>query len=137
MIKIELPSIRAQQRAIFEESTKEAIKQLKENLKAPELPPQTEVDEGQFDNRHLLTEQEGWKAPDQEIVRAYFNHLQQHFPAYNTDKKLAELLGLSSDRRIREIKEGSRKAPYGVWRKLLILTGRAPQEIIPVLAFMG
>ncbi|KPY67013.1 Uncharacterized protein ALO94_05204, partial [Pseudomonas syringae pv. spinaceae] len=30
-----------------------------------------------------------------------------------------------------------RKVPYGVWRHFLVLTGRAPQDIIPVLAFMA
>lgn len=33
-------------------------------------------------------------------------------------------------------KDGSKALPYGVWRRFLVLTGRVPQEIIPVLAFM-
>ncbi|WP_026225274.1 hypothetical protein [Teredinibacter turnerae] len=136
-MKIELPSIREQQKVIFEKATREGIHQLKENLKAKTLPPQTEVDEALYSRNHLLRECEGWEAPAPEIVRAYFKHFQDHFPEYGTDKKLAALLGLSSDRRVREIKEGSRKAPYGVWRTFLVLTGRAPQEIVPVLAFMG
>lgn len=135
-MKIQLPSIGQQQKVIYEESTKTAIKQLKENLKAPELPPQKEVDESLYSRKHLLRESEGWEAPDPEIVRAYFRHFQEHFPEYGTDKKMAALLGVSSDRRVRAMKEGSRKVPYGVWRKFLVLTGRAPQDIIKVLAFM-
>ncbi|KPC24159.1 Uncharacterized protein AC496_1170 [Pseudomonas savastanoi pv. glycinea] len=46
-------------------------------------------------------------------------------------------MGLSSDRRVRDYKQGVRKVPYGVWRHFLVLTGRAPQDIIPVLAFMA
>ena len=137
-MKIELPSIAAQQGFIASESTKEAIAQLKANLDAPRLPPQSEVDEAAYPRNHLLREHEGWEAPSPEIVGAYFRHFQAHFPEYNTDAKLARLLGLNSgDRRIRAFKDGSRKPPYGVWRRFLVMTGRAPQEIIRVLAFMA
>jgi hypothetical protein len=70
-------------------------------------------------------------------VGAYFRHFQAHFPEHGTDAKLAALLGLSSDRRIREFKNGSRKVPYGIWRSFLVLTGRAPQDILPVLGYMA
>ena len=136
-MKINLPSIEEQKRSIFEESTKEAIAQLKKNLKAPYLPPQDEVDEGNYSNNHLLREDEGWEPPHPDIIGAYFRHFQSHFEEYDTDRKLGYLLGLSSDRRVREYKSGSRKMPYGIWRKFLILTGRAPQDVLPVFAYMG
>jgi hypothetical protein len=136
-MKIDLPDIATQQMAIFESGTLEAIAQLKANLNAPCLPGQTIVDENKYPRTHLLREHEGWEAPDKDIVDAYFRQFQQHFPEYRTDKKLAGLLGLSSDRRVRTFKEGSVKVPYGVWRHFLVLTGRVPQEAIPVMAFMG
>lgn len=135
-MKIELPDIATQQRVVFENGTLEAIAQLKDNLKAPRLPGQTLVDENLYPRTHLLREREGWEAPHKNIVDAYFRHFQSYFPQYNTDAKLAELLGLSSNRRVRGFKEGSLKVPYGVWRNFLVLTGRVPQEIIPVMAFM-
>lgn len=137
-MKIELPSIVAQQRHVMQEATKEAIAQLQANLDAPCLPPQTIVDESKFSRAHLLREEEGWAAPDPLLVRAYFSHFQTHFPAYGTDGRLAALLGLKSgDRRIRAFKEGSRKVPYGVWRRFLVITGRVPQDILPVMAHIG
>jgi len=136
-MKIEIPDIASQQLLIFTEGTKEAIEQLQKNLMAPRLEPQTEVDESQYPRTHLLREREGWEPPDQAIVGAYFRHFQKHFKEYNTDQKLAGLLGLSTDRRVRAFKEGSKTVPYGVWRHFLVITGRVPQEIFPVLAFMG
>ena len=136
-MKITLPSIKDQQAAIFEAATDAAIKQLRANLKAPRLPAQTFVDETTLPRTHLLREAEGWEPPDPAIVRAYFHHFQEAFPEYGTDAKLAQLLGLSSNRRVREFKEGSRKVPYELWRKFLVLTGRAPQDVLPVLAFMA
>lgn len=136
-MKIDLPSIPEQQKVVYEASTKAAIQILRDNLKAPKIEGQTAIDESKYSNRHLLREHEGYEAPDPDIVRAYFTHFQSHFDEYNTDKKLAHLLGLSSDRRVREFKEGSRKVPYGVWRKFLVLTGRASQDVLPVLAFIG
>ncbi len=132
-----MPSIKQQQHIIFEESTKAAIDQLKKNLKAQVIPGQTEIDESNYPRTHLLREHEGWEPPHQDIIGAYFRHFQSHFPDYNTDGKLAALLGLTSDRRVREYKSASRTIPYGVWRKFLVMTGRAPQEIIEVKAFMG
>lgn len=136
-MRIELPSISEQQAKVFELATAEAVRQLKENLKAPKIPPQGYVDESTMPRTHLLREAEGWEAPDAEIVRAYFKHFQENFPDYNTDKKLAGLLGLSSDRRVREFKEGGRKVPYEIWRRFLVLTGRVPQDVLPVLAYMA
>ena len=135
-MKIELPSIAQQRKVIFEESTQEAINTLKGNLKAQVVPGQTEINESDYPATHRLLEHNGWEAPHPDIVGAYFRHFQQHFSQYNTDKKLASLLGLSSDRRIREFKQGSRKVPYGIWRHFLVITGREPQSVIKVLAYM-
>ena len=33
-------------------------------------------------------------------------------------------------------RNGDDKPPYGIWRKILVATGRVPQEIEPVIAFM-
>lgn len=136
-MKIELPSIQAQQRFIIETATKEAIDQLIENLKAPTLPPQTDINEDQYPRTHLLREAEGWQAPHPDVIRAYFRHFQAHFPEYDSDAKLAKLLGLSDSRRIRAYINDEKKIPYGIWRRFLVLTGRAPQEIIKILAYMG
>lgn len=136
-MRIELPDIPEQQRVIFEQATQKGIERLKANLAAPRLPPQSEVNEQAYNRAHLLRENEGWEAPHPDVISAYFRHFQLHFPDYKTDARLATLLGLTSDRRVREYKSGARTIPYGVWRKFLVMTGRAPQEIIPVLAFMG
>lgn len=136
-MKIDLPSIPEQQAFIFEEATREAIAQLEANLQAPKLPPQTEVDESDYPKTHLLREREGWEPPHPDIVGAYFRHFQASFKDYHSDGRLAALLGLSSDRRIREFKQGKRTVPYGVWRQFLVMTGRAPQDVLPVLAYMA
>ncbi|TPG76292.1 hypothetical protein [Pseudomonas arsenicoxydans] len=136
-MKIDLPGIDDQQTCIFEQATKEAIAQLQANLQAPKLAPQTEVDEGAYPRTHLLREQEGWEPPHPDLVGAYFRHFQANFSGYHSDGKLAILLGLSSDRRIREFKQGRRAVPYGVWRTFLVMTGRAPQDVLPVLAYMA
>lgn len=136
-MKIELPGIEEQQALIFREATKEGIARLKSNLDAPRFPPQSEIDESLFPRTHLLRQREGWEAPQPEIVRAYFRHFQETFAAYNTDAKLADLLGLSTNRRVRAFKEGSKAVPYEIWRSFLVLSGRVPQDILPVLGFMG
>ncbi len=136
-MKIDLPGIADQQALVFTAATEAAIEQLRRNLAAPRVPPQQEVDESQYPRTHLLREAEGWQAPHPDIVGAYFRHFQHHFPEYNTDRKLAQLLGLSGDRRVREFKQGERKVPYGVWRHFLVITGRAPQDVLPVLAYMA
>lgn len=135
-MKIKLPSISEQQKFIFEESTKEAIRILKNNLKAPHYSGQTEIDESKYPRTHLLREKEGWEPPHQDIIGAYFRNFQSLFPEYNTDKKLADLLGLSSDRRVREYKSGARTIPFGIWRKFLVITGKAPQDVLEVLAYI-
>ncbi len=139
-IEIPLPSIQDQQAVIFEAATKVGIARLKENLKAPRLPGQTAVDENLFSRAHLLRWEEGWEAPDAVLVKAYFKHFQDAFPDHGTDGKLAGLLGIygnGNDRRIRAFKDGSKKVPYAIWRHFLVLTGRVPQDIVPVMAFMA
>ena len=135
-MKIDLPNIEEQRRIIFEESTKESMQILKDNLQVPVLPKQDEINESDYSSAHRLLESQGWEAPHADIVGAYFRHFQTHFPEYNTDKKLAGLLGLSSDRRIREFKQGARKVPYDVWRHFLVITGREPQSVVRVFAYM-
>ena len=135
-MKIDLPNIEEQRRIIFEESIKESMRILKDNLQVPVLPKQDEINESDYSSAHRLLESQGWEAPHADIVGAYFRHFQTHFPEYNTDKKLAGLLGLSSDRRIREFKQGARKVPYNVWRHFLVITGREPQSVVKVFAYM-
>lgn len=137
LMKIDLPNIADQQLFVYQQATRAAIAQLNANLDAPRLPAQAVVNESAFSRAHLLRERDGWEPPAPEIVRAYFDHFQTHFPEYSTDQALAWLLGLSDKRRIRAYKKGSENVPYGIWRHFLILTGRATQEIIPVFAFMG
>lgn len=141
-MKIDIPlvSIQEQQAAIFEAATKAGIARLKENLSAPHMPGPTDVDESVHSRAHLLRWAEGWEAPDAVLVKAYFRNFQDAFPEYGSDKKLAALLGIhgiGNDRRIRAFKDGSRKVPYEIWRHFLVLTGRVPQDIVPVLAFMA
>ena len=137
-MKIELPGMREQIRRVYEIGIKEGIAQLEANLEAPKLEPLTSINENDYSRNHLLRENEGWEPPEPQIVRAYLEQLQKAFrEEFGTDKKLAHFLGLSGDRRIREFKQGERKVPYGVWRKLLVTTGRVPQEIYPVIGFMS
>lgn len=136
-MEINVPDLAQQQRFIYQQSTQHAIEVLRTNLDAPYLAGQQEIDESAYCRAHLLTKAQGWSAPHEDIVGAYFRHFQHHFPEYNSDKKLAALLSVSSDRRIRDFKQGARKVPYEIWRHFLVITGRAPQEVIKVMAFMG
>ena len=136
-MNIQLPNIAEQQRVILEAATKESIKTLKANLKAPVIKTE-HFDESGYSNKHLLRLSEGWEAPHIDIVTAYFNQFKDH-TEYSSDEKLGVYLGLTgknTGRRIRSFKQGETAVPYGIWRKLLVATGRAPQEIIPVVAFM-
>ena len=136
-MKIELPSIEQQQRFIFEAATEAAIAQLRANLQAPNIRDLT-IDESHYSRDHLLSE-DRWQAPHPELVRAYFEQFQRH-TEYKTDKALAAWLGLKgnqSERRLRAYKNGDESPPFGIWRKLLVATGRVPQDITPVIAFMS
>ena len=132
-MKIEIPSIEKQQRALIVDGNRVAIEILKKNEKAPTLSPMSGIVESDYSKKHLLLEHQGWEAPEADLVAAYFRHFQENFVVYNTDEKLAGLLGVSSDRRVREFKSGARKVPFGVWRRFLVMTGRAPQHVIEVL----
>jgi hypothetical protein len=135
-MEIKIPSIEAQKRFIFEQATREAIRQLEQNLNAPVVEGLA-IDESQYSNEHLLPEHR-WKPPHADIVYAYIEQFKRHSD-YATDKAVAEWLGLkgnNAERRLRAYREGSESPPYGVWRRLLVATGRVPQEIIPVIAFM-
>lgn len=131
-MEIKLPSVSAQQQLIFNKAIDEAIEQLTINRNAKEVPPIKEIDESKYPNTHLLREREGWEPPAPDVVGAYFRHFQSHCPGFETDSKLARLLGLSSDRRIRAFKQGTQAVPYGIWRTFLIMTGRVGQDIIDV-----
>ncbi|KPZ17813.1 hypothetical protein ALO41_200217 [Pseudomonas amygdali pv. ulmi] len=138
-MKIVIPSIEDQQEIIFQQGIKDGIKQLEMNLRAKRYSPQIQIDDSIYRRDHLLRENEGWQAPEPELVKVYFRHFQDLFPDYGTDAKLAMLLGIhgsGNDRRIRAFKDGSKKTPYGIWRRFLVLTGRVPQDIIPVLGIL-
>ncbi len=135
-MEIKIPSIPEQQRFIFEQATREAIRQLEQNLNAPTVQDLA-IDESQYSTEHLLPEGR-WKPPHADVVYAYIEQFKRHSD-YKTDKAVAEFLGFrgnNAERRLRAYREGSESPPFGVWRRLLVATGRVPQEIIPVVAFM-
>ena len=131
-MNIYLPSIADQQLMVFLASQKEAIEAMKVNLEAQVVTAPLAVDESAYPRTHLLREREGWEPPHKDLVAAYFQQFKELF-GYGSDKEMADALGLSSDRRVREFKQGKIPVPYGVWRRFLVMTGRAPQEVIPVL----
>jgi|GEM_PF-1549137 len=134
-MKIEIKSLAAQKRFVYEESIKESIQVLKDNLKAEVIETPLTIDISQLSDAHLRLKDKGYKAPSAEIVTAYINQIKDTFDEYSTDDGIAGLLGLAHGRRIREFKSGKREIPYDLWRKLLVYTGRATQEIVPVLGF--
>lgn len=138
-MNIELPSIEEQRRILFTDNVEKNCSALRANLDAPMFPSAPGFNAEAFSSKHLLTEQQEWESPAPELIYAWFEHFKQMFPEYNSDKKLAALLGLytSGDRRIRSFKTGEYKIPYGVWRKFLVLTGRVNQEIISVMGFFN
>lgn len=135
MIKIELPGMGEQRRRVYEQETERACEALKANLAAPEIETDTVINIYEYGAEHLLKQDNGWKPPAPQLVTALFRQFQTYFPEYNTDEKLARLLGIGRSRAIRSFKKGETPVPYGIWRRFLILTGRASQEIIPVLGF--
>ena len=135
-MKIKVPEMAAQQRFIFEVATKAGIEQLEKNLKAPVIED-LELDESDYDNRHLLAE-DRWEAPHPDVFQAYVDQLKRN-SEYTTDTAIVKWLGMkgnNAERRLRSYRSGESKPPYGIWRKILVATGRAPQEIEPVVAFM-
>ena len=136
-MNIDLPSLAEQRRIVFSKNVEKSCEALRKNLSAPHFPGLAKEEANTYSDRHLRTEAEGWEAPAPELVCAFFEEFKETFEAYNSDRKLAELLGLqtSGDRRIRTFKNGERPVPYGIWRRFLVLTGRVNQEIIPVMGF--
>ena len=121
---------------IFEQSTKKAIEVLTANLNKPTVAG-PEMDLSGYPATHLLGKGEGWEAPHKDVLAAYFEHFKQVFPEYGSDDRLARLLGINSGRRIREYKQGKHLIPFDVWRKFLVMTGRVPQEVLPVFAYFS
>ncbi|WP_022954789.1 hypothetical protein [Leucothrix mucor] len=135
-MKINVPGMAAQQRFIFEAATKAGIEQLEKNLQAPVIDD-LELDERQYSHSHLLSE-DRWEPPHPDLVHAYIDQLKRH-SEYTSDAAIVQWLGLkgnNAERRLRSYKTGENKPPYGIWRKILVATGRVPQEIEPVIAFM-
>ena len=134
-IKIELPSIKLQRMEIFKRGIEQSILALQSNAAAAPYPEAKAVDYSTLDERYFLTVEQGWIAPPHSLVNAWFEQFKSTFPEYGSDSSLAVLLGIHSNgasRRIREYRNGEKPIPYGIWRKFLVITGRVPQEIIPV-----
>lgn len=135
-ISIDLPGINEQRIMLLQQGADEGCKQLRANLEAPRYPAAPGIDAAAYGDKHLRTLDEGWEPPAAALVSAWFTHFQECFAQYDSDNKLAALLGLSgtnAGRRIRAYTSGDEKIPYGLWRRFLVLTGRVSQEIIPVL----
>lgn len=135
-IEISLPSMKAQRLMILEKDTEIAVTTLKSNLLGVEFPKADGVNYSAIDARVFLTVEQGWVAPDHELVNAWFNQVKDNFSDYRTDEKLGNLLGLlggGAARRIRAYRNGDETIPYGIWRKFLELTGRVVPEVKPVL----
>ncbi|MFP1744392.1 hypothetical protein [Lonsdalea quercina] len=135
-ISIALPNINEQRLILLQQGADEGCKQLRANLDAPHYPAAPDIDVATYGDKHLRTLDEGWEPPAAALVSAWFTHFQACFAEYASDNKLAALLGLSGNnagRRIRAYSSGDEKIPYGLWRRFLVITGRANQEIIPVL----
>ena len=134
-MEIKIPGMDEQKRVVFEQATNAAIEQLRQNLQAPVIKDLA-LDESQYSNEHLLSERR-WKPPHPDIVCAYLEQFKTHSP-YKSDKTIAEFLGLNKkngERRLRAYKTGEERPPFGIWRRLLVATGRVPQEVVPVLGF--
>lgn len=136
MLTINLPSIQEQRAQMLKIEADINCQKIQHNLTAPHYPRQEIEDLDSYSKKHLLTESEGWEVPHCDVIRTLFEQFQAICPDYNSDNKLAVFLGLKGDqagRRVREYKTGEKKIPYDIWRRFLVSTGRASQEIIPVL----
>ena len=136
-MEIKIPGMAEQQRFVFEQATTAAIEQLQQNLQAPVIKD-LELDESQYSNEHLLSE-DRWQPPHPDIICAYIEQFKRHSP-YTTDSAVVEFLGLkgkNGERRLRAYKAGKESPPFGVWRRLLVVTGRVPQEVVEVVGFLG
>ena len=136
-MEIKIPGMEEQKRFVFEQATKAAIEQLQQNLQAPVIKDLA-LDESQFSNEHLLPEGR-WQPPHPDVICAYLEQFKRHSP-YKSDKAIAEFLGLNKkngERRLRAYKTGEERPPFGIWRRLLVATGRVPQEVVEVIGFLG
>ncbi|CDH24092.1 hypothetical protein [Xenorhabdus bovienii] len=135
-ITIELPDTNTQQLILLRDGIERGCEALRNNLNAPRYGSVLDFDAAIYGEKHLLMENEGWQAPAPELISSWFGQFQSVFTEYDSEDKLAALLGLhgkQAGRRIRAFKKGETPVPYGIWRRFLVLTGRASQEIIPVL----
>ncbi len=135
-ITIELPDTNEQRLILLRDGVERGCKALLNNLNAPQYGSVPDFNAAIYGEKHLLRENEGWQAPAPELIRAWFGQFQTVFTEYDSEDKLAALFGLhgkQGGRRIRAFKSGEMPIPYGIWRHFLVLTGRASQEIIPVL----
>ncbi|KOA68709.1 hypothetical protein [Pantoea sp. CFSAN033090] len=134
-LKIDLPSLAHQRRAVYESKIHSACDALRANLDAPVYRVPDADNVTAYSGAHLKTESEGWQPPEPAIVDVWFRQFQDALPDYSSDEKLAALLGISRTHSIREWRKGTKPVPYGIWRRFLIMTGRVVQEITPVLGF--
>lgn len=135
-LSINLPGINEQRIFLLKQAANEGCNQLRENMNAPRFPAAPGINAAAYGDKHLRTLDEGWEAPSPALISAWFDQFQTVFPEYASEKKMATLLGLSGNnagRRIRAYASGDEKIPYGLWRRFLVLTGRASQEIIAVM----
>lgn len=135
-LSINLPGINEQRIFLLEQAANEGCNQLRKNMNAPRFPAAPGINAAEYGDKHLRTLDEGWEAPSPALISAWFDQFQTIFPEYASEKKMATLLGLSGNnagRRIRAYTSGDEKIPYGLWRRFLVLTGRASQEIIAVM----
>lgn len=136
MVSINLPSVAEQQLILLEKGVELGCQQLRKNLDAPRYHAEPGFDTALHNEKHLRTQEEGWEPPSSEVITAWFSQFKAVFPEYDSEKKLASLLGLGGNnagRRVRAYETGEEKIPYGIWRRFLVITGRVSQEIIPVM----
>ncbi|QQX80812.1 hypothetical protein JK628_02770 [Shewanella sp. KX20019] len=117
----------------LEIGSKSAIAVIKKNLKADFIEDKTGFDETLYPTTHLLLEDEGFEPPNGAIVDHYLNQLKDHNPELS-DAKIAAMLGLAGNRRIRAFRSGERDVPFSIWRKILIMMGKVPNDAIKVIA---
>lgn len=131
---VPMVSLAEQRRFVFEQSNKIAIKQLNDNANAPIAEALIDFNEQDYSHTHLLEKQAGYEPPHEDLVKYYCDQLKAFDSSYTQKEIAREILGIN-DRRLREYIQGKHKVPFELWRKILIATGRAPQEIQPVIAY--
>lgn len=121
--------------ALRQENVRRASALMLKGLGAPTVAGPDSFRYRDYDTAHLREMTEGWKPPAREVVCAWFGHFQACVPEYATDDRLAVLLGLGGEAShlLHEYRLGFAFVPYHIWRRFLILSGRAGQDIVPVL----